>query len=614
MRVLQVYHKEKTQRNNRRGLRDTTDSAIENATSLENPHASQIGRPSLRHVDSIVEDEEDTSIRSPPPSSFTTSPTSRARQTSFTTMQSMQLEQPGRMRSISIPEVPHPRYEDGITRKTGTASRVTPQPSVPSQVSGGAMRNGNYNGSFKDLPGQPQKTRRIGRHRESLDLDEIMGGSDEEENEEPPIRTSKTTTTRSSSSSTLSPTSSKNPGTPHISRAARELIAFLEEGPPDEPRLSSSPSVNASVISFESSSKTKSGRLQRMISRLTVGGSTERLNGRGPSEDSEQTTRSLSRKPSNKVISTSPPSFRQTSLSSKRSLPNVIVATPPPPPPVIPISQTPPVLPQLSTPPMSSASSSQASVDEMGSIISSPRRPVRKAAPAWEERDGFPMPPSSPLPPMTPITVPTTPTYGVEPITPRTPVRRTTNGHVKPVVVPVAGEANDVQILETPPRAPPSTRHANGSNKSSATKVDTQDEVPASPKTLPPAPTGPRSFVSKPRTPTTPTPSTEKATLGPNITTSAVDDLRQLLALATTADECRLLVDMFFARQGIPYRSPSAQTLISKDTCAKINSHNDNLENMVVEILLGGGDVDEVSAKARNVAEDSPPAGKVEHA
>lgn len=507
------------------------------------------------------------------------------------------------MRSISIPEVPHPRYEDGINRKSGAAPRVSPI----TQISGGPMRKASSNAYSKELPGPPQVTRRVGRHRESLDLDEIMGYSDEEA-EVPPRSSSKAhgTHTSSSSVSALSKTSSKTQGQPHVSKAARDLIAFLEEGPPDEPHFSPSPSVNASVISFESS-KTKSGRLHRMMSLLTVG-SNEKLNGRPPSEDSSVKTyhsRSISRKQSGKVgsLSSPPPSFMQSSLSSKRSLPSVIVATPPPPQSVVaPITAAPSPAPaQLSTPPMSSASSSQASVDEMAASTTSPRRTVRKAVPTLEDRDGFPMPPSSPLPPFVPAAQVSS-SYGVEPMTPKTPVRRTTNGYARAVDT-LTIDAENIG-LEQSMRVSPSPRPANVPPKSSTAKADGQEGRPVSPKSALPSPVGPRPFVTKPRTPTTPTSSAEKSFASPRITASAADDLRQLLALATSADECRLLVDIFLARQGIPYKSPSINSSISEDVLAKVASHNTTLENIVVEVLLGGGDIDEADTQSKNVAND----------
>ena len=52
--------------------------------------------------------------------------------------------------------------------------------------------------------------------------------------------------------------------------------SYFDAGPPEEPAFN--PSANASVISFESS-RTRSGRLQRMMSRLTLKGSKESLNG-----------------------------------------------------------------------------------------------------------------------------------------------------------------------------------------------------------------------------------------------------------------------------------------------------------------------------------------------
>ncbi|KAI0658565.1 hypothetical protein C8Q70DRAFT_176147 [Cubamyces menziesii] len=552
LKSMEVYKQERTERE-RGGRRapQGPEKVPDGGAAASEPKRGANGRPPLRHVDSIVEDEEESSSQNHlNPSSSTAAPafqsnaaSARIRNTSFTAQPSpvMARANDQRLRSISISNVPHPRHEDGITRKT---------PAKPS------VRTGSQN-AMPPPAGVPKRTRKMGRNRESMDLDDIMNGSDGEDasvvvDEEPssvpmPLR---------------SPTSSRgsdpmSPRKPHVSRAAQDLIAFLEAGPPEEPAYNQS--MNASVISFEST-KTRSGRLQRMMSRLTLGGSKESLSGSIPEEmggvtATPKTPRSLSRKGSSKAaLNTPPPSFKASSLASKRSIPdvlgmqpypNVIVATPPP----RPVLQTSSL---ISAEPHSTTSSSHTSREDVSSQAPSlTRRSTRKAVPQFDETA---LSPSSST--AQEDTRPHTNGYRNSPdsLTPTSPtvVRKPVplNGH------PVKIDTSEASL------------HPSRSITSPSSTVDRK-----SPRSHSKAESGyaSRSASRSPVTPSERLPQPPPPPAAPAIPPAEVEDLRRLLGAATSADECRLLVDMFLAKTGLaPKTAAPAAEPVAKSPAAAL--------------------------------------------
>jgi hypothetical protein len=67
-------------------------------------------------------------------------------------------------------------------------------------------------------------------------------------------------------------------------------------------------------------------------------------------------------------------------------------------------------------------------------------------------------------------------------------------------------------------------------------------------------------------------------------------DLRRLLAHATNVEECRLIVDMFLAKSGLPVEAvDDAKPCTSLDASRPLPSGNDaDLERSLVELFLGG--------------------------
>ena len=84
----------------------------------------------------------------------------------------------------------------------------------------------------------------------------------------------------------------------------------------------------------------------------------------------------------------------------------------------------------------------------------------------------------------------------------------------------------------------------------------------------------------------------------PAFTAEQAQDLRRLLAVATTADECRLLVDMFLIKSGFPLPSardaeaaaPVAASKAVEQVAAKIETFNEDIERSLVSLLLGDGE------------------------
>ncbi|TBU43298.1 hypothetical protein BD309DRAFT_864596 [Dichomitus squalens] len=580
LKSMEVYKQERFERErlSRRGTQ-SADNIQDGSLPLPEPRPrTTTGRSSIRHVDSIVEDEEEHSsssnhaaVASPTSlQSNAASASARMRNTSFTaTSAGSRPPSDQRLRSISISNVPHPRDKDGITRRVSNSN--------------GTSRAGGRTGSQNAAPpppsaGMPKRTRKKQVNRESMDLDEIMAGSDGEDVDVEEVRPPASL-----------PASPRTPGgsRPHISKAAQDLIAFLEEGPPEEPSYSSS--VNASVISFEST-KTRSGRLQRMMSRLTLGGSRESLNG-SISEEQPKTPRSLSRKGSKMGMVTSPPpSYKGGSLQSKRSIPNVsvypnvIVATPPPRLPL----QNSQTSSSLASPPVSATSSLHTSNEDVAfssQHSSLSRRTTRKAVPPLDDvvslsstvgesvfegrpavngnrraqvddqgKDGT----SSPIPPV---------------------VRRSVvlNGH------PVKLDTSEPSLH---PRAASITSPTSTSDRKS---IHGKSESGYASRSTSRSPITPSERLPPPPPP------------APTIPPADAENLRRLLEAATSADECRLLVDLFLVKNGFALKesvasSPAADTAglavgtgKLEDALALAAREAQEVERGLVALFLGGG-------------------------
>lgn len=669
-----MYKQEKRRR--APGQESENDPVIAISGGGEVRRAVSARRAQARLVDAITEDDEPSPIKAHPSSpSQPASTVPRVRQKSLTaaaTPASPPSEAPpvprSRSATISNPQVQKKRsigqIRPGIPQVPSTILIPSRENSVTSTPSAPPMQNGMKNG-------RPPRTRKIGRHRESMDLDEIMAGDDDELGAlSPPPRTPRT------------PSSKRDPSKPYISKSARDLIDFLEEGPPEE--LSPPPIINAnpSMISLESS-RSKSGRLQRMMSKLSLGGSSEKLNG---SSDSR-------RSPS--MNGNAPSSYSQSSISSRngRQMPNVVVATPPPPP----SSFSPPPVASYPSPPAQYTSPASATTSPTfspnGSISSA--FPHQELAPSLGRStpNEFNVP-EKVRPPGRRTSIIRKAVPSLEPPTDRAQDRRDSpspspSSNAQTITVPPVEKSrakSSSPLDEFPPvptavNIPPQVRQRNDTMsgksdmsigaviwaESSSTKsplgspVGTASPSPSSSLRRPSKQTSLRS-VGSPSTPTShvngvngvhhhhqlrqaspspePAPSSElqseveeviqiqthsvepSATTAvsaapqtevvskeepnlitavqspPALTIDAAQDMRKMLSSASSADECRLLVDMFLVRSGYPVLTgPSKETVASEAELSKAGedlskkaAENAEMERSLIMHYLGGFD------------------------
>jgi hypothetical protein len=88
-------------------------------------------------------------------------------------------------------------------------------------------------------------------------------------------------------------------------------------------------------------------------------------------------------------------------------------------------------------------------------------------------------------------------------------------------------------------------------------------------------------------------PAPVESTSTPSIPINDIRDMQRLLSSATTADECRLILEMFMARNGIP-RDPKVQTVACPSPSPSVvkpisyTGAESLLENSLVELFLGG--------------------------
>jgi hypothetical protein len=453
--------------------------------------------PSYAHVDSIVEDEEPREgvVLSPP------------------AVLSHSVTKPDvRVRSVSA---------SGISR--GLGAQVTRKPSLGGKNTSplfGRMGRDPYH-SPNNPSTSPRRKRKIHQNRESMDIDAIMNGS---EGSEP--------------SPDAGDQATKGRTLPYpVSKATKDLISFLEEGPPPDVQPARTATVSAVSLTSTTKSAKSGNRLQRMISKLNL------------SKDDRMLQDSRGRKVGSASAPTTP------LVSSVRSLGTTLPPLPQPVKPVPPVLSIPPSV-SLSAP-----ASSQTSPDDDEALSPSSRndRPprkmsIRKAVPNWGTADQGVQAPG-----VTPSTHASSPS-----ITSQSEAKQA-NGHTAEI-------PTSTSVLDTPSHPPPPRENENGRTdhpspdtprprSSRQNRRSMNDEKGNSARRL---------SGRQPQPPVTATPSLPE---------SLAMDLRKLMSQATTADECRLLLDTILTRAGItmPY-SPVLDT-----TPADIEP----LEKILVHHLLG---------------------------
>ena len=518
------------------------------------------------HVDSIVEDEEPREgiVLSHPavPSHSVTKPDVR-------------------VRSVSASGISHGLGPQGpqVTRKPSLGGK-NPPPSF------GRMGRDSYN-SLNNPSTSPRRKRKIRQNRESMDIDAIMNGSEE----------------GSESSPDPGDQATQRRARPYpVSKATKDLISFLEQGPPPDVQPTRTATVSAVSLTPTTKSAKSGNRLQRMISKLNL------------SKDDRMLQDSRGRR----IGSASAPGTPL--VSSVRSLGTNL---PPLPPSVKPIP--PPVLSIPPTAPLSPPTSSQPSPDDDARPLASrndrqPRKmSLRKAVPNWETADQGPRNrdttvTSSPQTaytssPSIASSTPPTQNGQAQSRLPPTPVHeaKKANGHThdnhklpgsdSPVEIPTPASG-----LETPSHSPAPQESENGRADHPLPDLPRPRPSRLNRRSMNDEKVHPAGRLSRlPQLPVTPTPS---------LSESLALDLRKLMSQATSADECRLLLDTILTRAGIttPY-SPVLDT-------ATTPSDIEPLEKVLVHHFLGGDPEESRSSHSQSMTTEAvqhPPPSTSEH-
>ncbi|KAH8830179.1 hypothetical protein DL96DRAFT_1813267 [Flagelloscypha sp. PMI_526] len=173
------------------------------------------------------------------------------------------------------------------------AARNTPPNTMSKRPSNGALNGGG--GSARGMPKSfdadpfPQKTRRVQKKRESMDLDDIMNGSDDEAPQESPAYERHSASLHPEKDWPCRPpgggAKGHGSGPAHLSRAGRDLVDFLNQGPPD---------MGPPPAAMSPEAKKGSGRLQRMLSKMSMNGKEDSYN-RTPTTPTSQQPHSPAR-------------------------------------------------------------------------------------------------------------------------------------------------------------------------------------------------------------------------------------------------------------------------------------------------------------------------------
>ncbi|KAG6840641.1 hypothetical protein C0991_005364 [Blastosporella zonata] len=529
LKTMEVYKQEK-ERGNRRPppiFKPESD-----APQPLPPRAT--GRhPSIYRVDSIKEDDEEGL---PKPSSPL--PTTRNRQASVSAPPTTS-PPPSRVRSLS-----------------------TSGPSPPSH-SLITMQNRRLVNKVQD-PSFPPRTRRVQRNRESLDLDDVMGGSDNDDGSAPAL----------TSVSPVKSAALKRNG-PHVSANTRDLIDFLSQGPP--PDMGGSSADIGDVPVQNGNGKPKgTGRLQRMISKLSLS------NG-----DRSRGTEDVSKPPLQvaRPLPTTKPSLNNlTTVNTLSSLANR------------PIPPRPPPAPRPISPPASIQDSSEehsyAGTGSRSASLVQRRSPLETSNRTLVPVPAVPTVPTVPVPREHSASVSST---------------RWANGHTHQVVNGNAQSIHANGHIQVPHRQYSLENHPPMAASSRPVGEQTSD-IPPSSYVAPPSFSKLRPHVTSPTPPTSPArkppPVYTEPTTEPHLSREDAHHMHRLFSRAATADECRLILDMFLAKAGIPLDSgksdaPSpSPSAIARKSAATVDT---GLEATLLELFLGDGSVVESISFQKNL-------------
>ncbi|KAF9226758.1 hypothetical protein BS17DRAFT_502768 [Gyrodon lividus] len=323
-----------------------------------------------------------------------------------------------------------------------------------------------------------------------------------------------------------------------LSAGARELIDFLAEGPPEPP-------ANENSL-FPTPGK--SGRLRKMISRITL-------------TESSKSPRKMT---------------LGSADASSKSMTNLSPLANRPIPPRYPTSGPP-----------SSTSSERGSGDQEVSVSGSRQRTqsfARKPVPSWNAKSGEPV---TPVPPTS-----------LSPRTEAVPPRASSPGTVVSKKASESDLTKHVLPVKPSPLPTPVSRSATSTcaNSPTPTPAPTPSIVQPASTPSPSLPVVLECVSSKaasvvrpqPLAPTSPTPS-----LPPSVFEHA-RDMRRMLAHATSADECRLLVDIFLTRTKLVAGTAEPTSLAATPSAqhSSAGESASHLEKTIAGLFLGDSEPD----------------------
>ena len=491
---------------------------------------------------------------------------------------------PGRLRTISTPSA----GKRGTTKNHSMPS-VHPPPSSISRMIPGSSEMLKIRDVRKppDI-GIPARTRTRQHRRDSLDLDDVMNGSEYD------LSQGSISTKQFLS---LSPAESISHSQYHVSSHTRDLIAFLAEGPPDpKPKLSQSgselleflaqgpPDYLSSPPSVDSKAKNTS-RLQRMISKLSIGEKTK--------TGSDTSSFKQPHSPARSTFST------KTSATTPSSLSNWPIPPLPKPPPqyafsykedksiyptsssrnethVKPLPLTPPAVPsdtQEKRPLPTHANSVGNAKNEQST------KEVRPVTPTAREKRPLPTHVNSvgntkneqstkEVRPVTPTAVPSD-TRGKRPLP---TLVNTKNGQSTKEVRPKTPVAVQSDTQEKRPLPTHVNSVGNAKNEQTTKEVSSEPQQQTPPVSI-------VRTISRKVVPTLPAIDPPPI---PFFTETDAKDMQRLLTEATTADECRLIFNMFMTRSAITTKGSS----VSSETDTTTTSSSSPTKNASAPLVL----------------------------
>ncbi|KAF8607679.1 hypothetical protein BDV93DRAFT_519697 [Ceratobasidium sp. AG-I] len=560
LKTFEVFAKQKNQRTTRGQPHDSASSSapppLPTSTSLPFEPSAMTLSPRVpvarREVESILEaDEGHTRSRSHSVAQFLNeepkvpaapvpAPSSVGRSRSHT-------ESSSSRPSIST----KPSNGTSLLRKAsfGRASRDRERSSPDNTTSDESNRTRKVSEApnLPTMSGMPKRTRGVARRRESMDLDDIMN--------EPVLHR------RGADSGGASPALMPKPA--HQMANTRDLIDFLSEGPPEPPQVPRS--VSSSAIEPGLAAKPKQGG--RWFRRLVGGSSFERT----PAvPDVPEPTRTLGKQKSvqnirgagfsgfsqsSNKIPPSPALSLDTALQpqaldlTRKVSPNRKAV-----PAWSPDDSVPTSAPQ--SPPIS-RSPEPVQAKEQSKLLLSPQRAEFDVYGASRPRQGDPAPSASPL---------SSKSASLR----RVPVPRL---HPDPVIHnPSHTDTTEygLQIAPEPVAKAPEPRperrrpEKTGSRPSTAARTTANEDAPTE-----------LSRVASPSAP-----------LG-GMTASQAAELRAAFAHATTADECRVLLDLVLGQWGLGRHVPEPSAVPPLSAADSDFDYGD--EAMAVDMLLGEG-------------------------